>query len=140
VRYRPDGRPEIDDGNLSASHGAGVTVVVTGEGTLACDVEVAVERTEEDWAGLLGEPQIALRDLMATETNESSSVAATRVWCALECLRKSGVTAEALTLDRIDEEGWLALSDGNVRIATWVTTVNDVPDPVVFAILSEKEH
>jgi enediyne polyketide synthase len=50
------------------------------------------------------------------------------------------VTAEALTLDRIDEEGWLALSDGNVRIATWVTTVNDVPDPVVFAILSEKEH
>ena len=139
VRYRPDGRPEIDDGVLSAAHGAGVTVVVTGEGTLACDVEPAAERTEDDWAGLLGESQIALRDLLATEMSESASVAATRVWCAMECLRKSGVTADALTLDRIDEEGWLSLSDGNVRIATWVTTVNDAPDPVVFAVLSDKE-
>ncbi|MGH3880814.1 MAG: SDR family NAD(P)-dependent oxidoreductase, partial [Actinophytocola sp.] len=139
VRYRPDGRPEIEGGTVSASHGAGLTLVVTGAGTLSCDVEVVLERDFEDWATLLGDQQLAVRDLVATETGESASVAATRVWSALECLRKAGVTANALTLDRIEPEGWVVLSDGNARIATWVTTVNDVPDEVVFAVLSGEE-
>ena len=139
-RYRPDGRPEIDGANVTASHGAGLTLVAAGAGTLGCDVETVAERTETDWAGLLGEDRIALRDLLVAETNEPAPVAATRVWCALECLRKVGVTGQALTLDRVDEEGWVRLSDGDTRIATWVTTVNDAPEPVVFAILSDKEH
>ncbi|HEY0451202.1 type I polyketide synthase [Actinophytocola sp.] len=140
VRYRPDGRPEIDGGTVTASHGAGVTLVVTGAGALACDVEVVAERTEEDWAGLLGGDRIALRDLVVTEAGDAAATAATRVWSALECLRKAGVTTQALTLDRVDEEGWVLLSDGDTDIATWVTTVNDVQEPVVFAILSNKEH
>jgi enediyne polyketide synthase len=139
-RYRPDGRPEIDGGTVTASHGAGVTVVVAGAGTIACDVEVVADRAEQDWADLLGGAQLAVRDLVSAEADESAGVAATRVWCALECLRKAGVTTQALTLDRVDEEGWVLLSDGDSGIATWVTTVNDVPEPVVFAILSDKEH
>jgi len=124
---------------VSASHGAGLTLVVTGAGKLSCDVEVVLERDSQDWATLLGDQQLAVRDLVATETGESASVAATRVWSALECLRKAGVTANAITLDRVEPEGWVVLSDGNARIATWVTTVNDVPDEVVFAVLSGEE-
>ncbi|GAB3463384.1 type I polyketide synthase [Actinophytocola sediminis] len=140
IRYRPDGRPEIDgDETLSASHGAGVTVVATGFGTLACDIEVVAERDRADWTVLLGEQQGAVCDLVAAEANESASVAATRIWSALECLRKAGVTSQALTLDRIDDEGWVLLSDGDARIATWVTTLNDIADPVVFAVLSGEE-
>ena len=140
LRYRPDGRPEIDDGAVSASHGAGLTLVVTGAGQLACDVEVVAERDDYDWATLLGGQQLAVRDLVAEEAGEPASVAATRVWSALECLRKAGVTAQALTLDRCEQEGWVVLSNGNARIATWVTTVNDVPDQVVFAVLSGEEN
>jgi enediyne polyketide synthase len=138
ARYRPDGRPEIDGANVTASHGAGLTLVVASAASVACDVEIVAERTDEDWSGLLG--GLALRDLVAAETRESGQTAATRVWCALECLRKAAVTTQALTLDRVDEEGWVLLSDGDVSIATWVTTLNDVADPVVFAILSDKEH
>ncbi|MCT2583757.1 type I polyketide synthase [Actinophytocola gossypii] len=140
VRYRPDGRPEIDDAALSASHGAGVTMVVTGTGPLACDVETVLDRDGDDWATLLGEQQVPVCELVAAETGESLSLAATRVWSALECLRKAGVTAQALTLDRVDEEGWVLLSDGDARIATWVTTLNDVREPVVFAVLSGEEN
>ena len=140
LRYRPDGRPEIDGGTVSASHGAGLTVVVTGTHRLACDVEIVAERDEDDWATLLGGQQLAVRDLVAAEAGESAAVAATRIWSALECLRKAGVTTQALTLDRIDTEGWVVLSDGESRIATWVTTVNDIPDQVVFAVLAGEEN
>ncbi|MPZ81276.1 MAG: SDR family NAD(P)-dependent oxidoreductase [Actinophytocola sp.] len=140
VRYRPDGRPEIDGGTVSATHGATLTMVVTGAGRMSCDVEVVVERAAQDWVGLLGERQIGVCDLVATEAGESASTAATRVWSALECLRKAGITTQALTLDRVDQEGWVLLSDGDTRIATWVTTVNDVSEPVVFAVLSGEEN
>lgn len=139
VRHRPDGRPEVFGAQVSAAHGAEVTLVVAGEGRLACDVEPAVERSEEDWAGLLGDELVSLLDLVVEQTGESTHVAATRLWGALECLRKVGSTGFFLTLERIAEHGWVVLSSGAIRIATWVTDLNGVSDPVVFAVLSEEE-
>ncbi|MFC4857051.1 type I polyketide synthase [Actinophytocola glycyrrhizae] len=139
VRHRPDGKPEVDGASISASHGAGVSLVVTGEGRLGCDVESVVARTDEDWAGLLGADLVRVRDLVATETGEDADRAATRVWGALECLRKVGVTDRTLTVYRIHEDGWVVLSAGEARIATWVTTFNDLENPVAFAVLSGTE-
>jgi enediyne polyketide synthase len=140
VRHRPDGKPEIDGGAVSASHAAGVTMVVVGDGRLGCDVEVVAERSAQDWTALLGVDQVPVRDLLVTEAGDSESVAGTRVWSALECLRKTGSTAQALTVDRVESEGWVVLSAGDARIATWVTTLNDVAEPVVFAVLAGTEH
>jgi enediyne polyketide synthase len=136
VRYRPDGKPEVDGTAISASHGAGVSVVVTGDGRLGCDVEPVAHRTDEDWAGLLGADLRTVRDLVATEAGEDADTAGTRVWSALECLRKTGTTTRDLTVDRVHADGWVVLSSGDARIATWVTTLNDQPGPVVFAVLS----
>ncbi|HEU5471194.1 MAG TPA: type I polyketide synthase [Actinophytocola sp.] len=139
VRYRPDGKPETDGAAVSSSHGAGLTFAIAGSGRLGCDVEPAVNRGAEDWAGLLGPEALAVRDLIVAESGDSASVAGTRVWCALECLRKAGATSQALTVDRVQPDGWVALSTGDSRIATWVTTINDRPDPVVFAVLSGED-
>jgi enediyne polyketide synthase len=139
VRHRPDGRPEVDGAVISASHGAGVTLVVTGQGRLGCDVEKVEHRTEQDWTGLLGEELGHVRDLVSAETGEDADTAATRVWCALECLRKTGTTTRALTVDRTDEDGWAVLSTGDARVATWVTTFNDIAEPVAFAVLHGEE-
>jgi enediyne polyketide synthase len=136
VRYRPDGKPEVDGAAISASHGAGVSVVVTGAGRLGCDVEPVAHRTGEDWSGLLGADLCAVRDLVVTESGEDADTAGTRVWSALECLRKTGTTTRDLTVDRVHADGWVVLSSGDARIATWVTTLNDQPGPVVFAVLS----
>jgi enediyne polyketide synthase len=133
LRHRPDGRPEVDGAVISASHGAGVTLVVTGQGRLGCDVEPVAHRGERDWAGLLGDELSRVRDLLAAETGEDADTAATRIWCALECLRKTGTTARTLTVDRVDEDGWAVLSTGDARIATWVTRFNGLTDPVAFA-------
>jgi enediyne polyketide synthase len=113
--------------------------VVTGSGRLGCDVEAVAPRTEEDWAGLLGDELLRIRDLVANEAGEDAGTAATRVWSALECLRKTGSTTRVLTVDRVEADGWVVLSAGDARIATWVTTVNDLPTPVAFAVLSTEE-
>ncbi|MEJ2856061.1 MULTISPECIES: type I polyketide synthase [unclassified Saccharothrix] len=139
VRYRPDGKPEVDGAEVSASHGAGLTLAVAGSGRLGCDVETAVPRAEQDWADLLGADLMAVRDLLSHEAAETAAVAGTRVWGALECLRKTGSTTQALTVDRVHPDGWAVLSAGDAKVATWATTVNGRTEPVVFAVLVGKE-
>ncbi|MGC7096585.1 SDR family NAD(P)-dependent oxidoreductase [Amycolatopsis lurida] len=139
VQYRPDGKPETDGFEISASHSSRLTLAVAGFGQLTCDVETVVERTDDDWAGLLGSELLAVRDLLAAETGESVAAASTRVWSALECIRKTGEMTQALTVQQVHPDGWALLSSGEARIATWATTIEDRPDPVVFAVLEGEE-
>jgi enediyne polyketide synthase len=138
IRHRLDGRPELATGDaISASHGAGVTLCVVGEGTLGCDVEPVAERSPDKWSGLLN-GHAPLAELIARELDESPEAAGTRVWSALECLRKAGLPADAsLTLAPGGGGAWTVLTSGSLRIATLITTLRDVPSPVVFAVLVE---
>jgi enediyne polyketide synthase len=142
LRYRPDGKPEVNGGfAVSSSHGAGVTFTVasTASGTaVACDVEVASERSEEDWAGLLGPAGLDLARLIAHESDESLSVAGTRVWGAFETLSKNGRARADLVLDGgARSDRWVLLRSGAARIATFPTLLNGKRDPVVFTMLTE---
>ena len=135
VRHRPDGKPELDDAAISASHGAGLSLVVTGPGELSCDIEPVAHRTEEDWAGLL-DGLLTVRDLLVAETGEDADTAATRVWCLRECLSKIGSTARVATVERTGDDGWVVLNAGGASVATWVTTVDGVDAPVAIAVLT----
>lgn len=140
VRYRPDGRPEVDGGpNVSSSHGAGVTFVVAGASSVACDVQPAQTRSEPEWAGLLGPDCLALAQLLAAEHGEELSLAATRVWGAVECLRKSGRAVAGLTTGDAGggPDRWIVLRSGNARVATFPTALKEVEEPVVFALMTE---
>ncbi len=140
VRYRPDGKPEAEGIEVSASHSSALTMVVAGGGTLTCDIETAVPRGDEDWAGLLGADLLAVAELLAQDTGDSPTVANTRVWSALECVRKTGDMTQSITVRKVDKDGWALLANGKDRIATWSTTINDRPDPVVFAVLHREEN
>jgi enediyne polyketide synthase len=137
VRYRPDGRPETDgERTVSASHGAGVTLCVAAPGPLGCDVEAVAARSAEDWQGLLGVLG-PLADLVAGDLGEDADTAGTRVWAAAECLRKAGLAPDApLTLLPAQREAWTVFACGPLRIATLVTTLRGLEDPVVFAVLT----
>ena len=140
LSYRPDGKPSVASGaQVSSSHGAGVTFVLAGVGDpVACDVETAAVRSEEDWAGLLGAAPFALAGLLSGETSEDLSVSATRVWTAIECLRKVGrASVEPLTLAEPATGRWVVFNSGGPRIATFVTALHGVAEPVVFAMLTE---
>lgn len=138
VSYRPDGRPELAGAaRMSSAHAVGVTFVVVGSDgvPVGCDVEEAQERSTDDWQGLLGPDQFALATLLAAESGESLSLAATRVWTAVECLRKNGrAHIEQLTAGEPRQDRWTLLRAGDIRIATFATAVHDVANPVVFAM------
>ncbi|MCI0383198.1 type I polyketide synthase [Streptomyces sp. CNQ085] len=139
VRHRPDGRPEIDEGRyLSAAHGPGITLSTVADTEVACDVEAVRMRPAEEWEGLLGE-HAAVAELVAKETGEAPDTAATRVWSAVECLRKAGVMAGApLTVLPPDKDAWVLLTAGGLRIATFVTALRESLEPVVFAFLTHE--
>ena len=146
VVHRPDGRPEVAGASVSVSHGAGVTLAVTGAGPVGCDVERVVERSEREWSDLLGAEGLALARQLAAH-GEPLATAATRVWGAIECLRKTGrvlvepLTADALSLDLgPGAERWVSLRSGGARIAGFATRLRDLAEPVVFTLLAEEER
>ena len=139
VRYRPDGRPEIDgDRTLTAAHGAGLTLAVVGRGPLGGDVEPVVARPADSWRGLLGRHHELVATVAAAGAEEPD-VAATRVWAAIECLRKAGRSSDAPVLLRsAGPAGWVVFDSGDVRIGSLAATVTGGDAPVVFAVLAEE--
>ncbi len=141
VRYRRDGRPEVDaEVSVSVSHNAGLTLAAAMEGQIGCDAEVVASRVTDEWVLLLGEERHALAELVARERGEDLAVSATRVWGAIECLRKIGRALPGpVTLGESAPGGWVLLRADTASIATFVTHVRNEAAPVVFAILIEAE-
>nr|MDT0656852.1 type I polyketide synthase [Micromonospora sp. DSM 115978] len=139
LRYRPDGRPELDGtDSVSAAHGAGLTLAAVAAGSLGCDVEAVEPRPSEAWAGLLGS-NMAVAELLAADDGVGLDVAATTVWSALECLQKAGRTVKApLTAVPSDRAGWTVFASGTLRIAAFVTALRDGPGQAVFAFLTDQ--
>ncbi|MEV0459899.1 hypothetical protein [Catellatospora methionotrophica] len=89
------------------------------------------------WQGLLGR-HTELAWQVAAAVGEPADVSATRVWSALECLQKAGRTVhDPLTLLSSPRPGWVVFACGGLRVASLATTLRDVADQVVFAVLTE---
>jgi enediyne polyketide synthase len=150
LRHRPDGRPEMDGGQVSISHAGRLVLAITRDGRdgrVGCDLEAVAERSEEVWRDLLGPDRFRLAELIARERGETPDAAATRVWTALESLAKAGVPHGApLTLETADAasagvagstDGWLVLRSGALRIGTLLAPVRELAGPAVLAVLAE---
>ncbi|MFD7703161.1 SDR family NAD(P)-dependent oxidoreductase [Streptomyces caelestis] len=141
VRHRPDGRPELEPDrhmSVSAAHGLGVTLSAVSDTEVACDIEAVSMRSADEWRGLLGE-HAAVAELVVRETGEAPDTAATRVWGAVECLRKAGIMAGApLTVLPRRKDAWVVFAAGDLRIATFVTALRDALEPAVFAFLTHE--
>jgi enediyne polyketide synthase len=140
VRYRRDGRLQVtDDLRIAVSHAAGVTLAVAHADRLGCDVHVVADRVPADWEGLLTPDQLTLAKLIGLERDEDLSVAATRVWRAVECLSRTGLPdSAAITLAESGRrDAWILLAAGEAKIATFPTYLHNERAPVVFTILTE---
>jgi enediyne polyketide synthase len=136
-RHRPDGKPETNGRQISRSHAGELVLEVTGDGRIGCDLEPVTGRTEEVWRDLLGE-RFALAELIARERGESRDSAATRVWTAIESLKKAGVPHGApLVLEGGEADGWLLLRSGDLRIGTYLGPVRELSGPAALAVLLE---
>jgi enediyne polyketide synthase len=136
ARRRPDGKPVVEGRGISAAHSGALTLAVAGAGEVACDLQAVEERPASIWRELLGTERAALAELVAKEQAEDLQVAATRVWAAIECLKKAGLPAETPLLFRSAErDGWMVFSAGPRAVATLGLRIRDVGGPLVAAVL-----
>lgn len=111
------------------------------DAVVACDVEVVVARDEATWAHLLGR-HAALAAVLAESLGESRDVASSRVWTAIECLRKAGAPQDApLALSgapgSVDEPGWILLRSGGLSVVSILTEIDGASSSHVFAFALE---
>lgn len=120
ILRRADGKPEVNDPlKISAAHAGELTLAVAGPGPIGCDLEVVTSRP---WRDLLAQDRFTL----AQQISEEFDIAATRVWSALECLKKSGVTTDApLALNSAITDGWVLFASGTRTIATYLAQMRE---------------
>jgi enediyne polyketide synthase len=140
ILRRPDGKPETVAGDLiSTSHSRDFSLAVAGHARLGCDLEAVTARAATLWQDLLGDEHYKLAEVVMGLAGEDLDVAATRVWSAGECLKKSGAAANApLTFDAVGGNGEVWLSSGVALIATFVVSIKGAQGSHVAAVLSSE--
>ncbi|HEY7137375.1 MAG TPA: type I polyketide synthase [Acidimicrobiia bacterium] len=138
--HRPDGRPERSDGGVSVARHGSLALAVVGPGPIACDVQDVRPRAASIWSELLGRWFAVAREV-ADETSEPLDVAATRVWCVLECMQKIGRHAGAVVVEAIATDGWVHFRAGRALVATTSVAVESGDAvPLVVAVLEVDEQ
>lgn len=140
ILYRPDGKPEVKgEWEVSTTHAAGLTLAVAGHAPLACDLEEVEMRDERILRDLLGTERYALAERVARQGSESLNVSATRVWAAMECLKKAGAPVNTpLILGSIEGDGWIVLLAGNMAIGTFQALQAEPPVWVIAILVSQE--
>lgn len=141
VHHRPYGRPEAN-GSACASfaHSDDLTMLVTADQLVACDLEEATG-TSRSWPDLLGPQHYALAKLVSAHLTEEINIAATRVWSALECLKKAETGDSApLAMLPDQEKGWVLFRSGPNLVATFSASMTGRTAPVVVAILTAQQN
>jgi enediyne polyketide synthase len=141
VHHRPYGRPEIQGTNCASfAHADDLTMLVAADHLVACDLEPAAG-VSRAWQGLLGLQHYALATLASAQAMESLDIAATRIWSALECLKKAEAGDSApLSMLPIQEKGWVLFRSGSNAIATFSASVTGRTVPLVVAILAAEQN
>ena len=136
---RPDGKPVfLGEEEISAAHANGFTLAVASADGAACDLEEVTKRSDNTWRDLLGGEKFKLAERIALEQVESLDTAATRLWTALECMKKIGQPVMSpLVLGSNTEDGWTQLRSGLVTISTYVAIIRESSMPLVMAVASK---
>ncbi len=121
IQWTEEGRPYVKESEvvgISCCHDDRLYLCVVGRAEQGCDVEVIAHRSEEEWKELLGIMREPLLKKVA-RMDTSLDRAGTRIWCALEALRKATDMKESdLRYDEQIQE-FLIFKSGDLCILTF---------------------
>ncbi|MBG1269561.1 type I polyketide synthase [Nostoc sp. WHI] len=127
IKWTKSGKPMVDGledqgVEVSLSHEERVCICVAGRGPQGCDIESVTHRTREDWTALLSNSRDGLMQQLLS-SKSSVAHAGTRIWTAVEALRKA-IEAKTINLviDRIEGDSVLFLdtaSNGQLKVLTF---------------------
>jgi enediyne polyketide synthase len=136
VTRRVSGAGQADgDMAVSAAHAQDITLAVAARDRVGCDIEPVKERSADTWHDLLGGSGWSLAQAIARQAGEDVHTSATRVWTALESLRKT-VPARSgpLLLHSCESDGWVRLDSADSAVATYPARLQRQPAALVLAI------
>jgi enediyne polyketide synthase len=136
VHRRADGRPETGNARgVSAAHAGSLTLAVAGRTPIGCDMEPVQSRSQTEWADLLGKAPFALAGQISREAGEDFDTAATRIWCALECMKKAELADGTPLVVRSARAGEpIVTAAGPFTITTVTASLRGEDRPLVIAI------
>jgi len=115
-------------------------MAVAGSCPVGCDIEVVTTRPPETWSDMLGLERFKLAEVITKEAQENLDVAATRVWTAIECLKKAGAGMTVpLTFLSASLNGWVLLASGDLKIASGVIERDHQKEDLAIALLTGGE-
>lgn len=101
LSYRSDGKPLSDEGFISFSDSENLFMGSFCQNKdITCDIEKVTNRNL--WKELIGE-HYALADFISKENKEDINKSSTRIWSALESIKKAGLPGGALSLKHKDK-------------------------------------
>jgi enediyne polyketide synthase len=140
VRWRHDGKPEVElPMFVSAAHSDGLTLAVAAPQFVACDLEPVQAREEQVWRDLLGLESWRVAQLIAEKTGEDLQTSATRVWTAVEALKKAGYREHGQIVVApgcMEKQGCVSLAAAGAKIASTIVHFRENPIPVAITILT----
>ncbi len=128
---------------VSTAHSDRLTLAVARLGPIGCDLEPVSARSEQVWQDLLGYERWRLAELIAREAGEDVQTAATRVWTAIESLKKVGVASEipiTLLSCSDEKEASVSLSACGLRISSSIVQLNEDPRPFAVSIVERNDE
>jgi enediyne polyketide synthase len=140
VSWRSDGKPEAGKMSVSSAHMDSLTLAVAGPQTVACDLEPVSTRPARMWVDLLGLDKWRLAKMIAEQMGEDLQSAATRVWTAIESLKKAGAPLHAhLSLDASSLKSNVILVMADLKVVTSIIRFRQNQAPVAVSILTRSE-
>jgi enediyne polyketide synthase len=112
IQWLKSGKPVITGLNntsktveVSLSHDDRLCLCAAGIGAQGCDIACVDSRDRDDWLALLGNSRKSLLEQLTTQCSDTLDFAGTRIWAAIEALRKATeLTNFKLILDRQDQD------------------------------------
>lgn len=94
IQWLNSGKPVVEglkDENVevSLSHDHQVCLCVAGQGSQGCDIAPVTHRSPVDWIALLTTAREPLMQKLLANGSDSVDIAGTRIWAAIEALRKA---------------------------------------------------
>ena len=107
-----------------------------GTRPIGCDLEAIETRSEETWRALLGEEPFQLARVLSK--SEDLNRSATRVWTAIECLKKAGaMNGTPIQLKQNLRQDWITFTAGNKLILSTLVQVCQSSELLALAIVVE---
>lgn len=138
---KPIVRGTAEEIGLSLSHDhRGACLCVAGQGPQGCDIAPVSPRTRDQWDALFGRDRRALLDqLLAGADTDALDRAGTRIWAAIEALRKAvDTTSVDLAVERQSADNVLFRGGTDVeqlRVLTFPVRLTRGPERMVALVV-----